>query len=38
MKAMGAEVVGNSPAEFAQILRSDLRLWTKVIKDAGIKN
>ena len=21
-----------------QILRSDLRLWTKVIKDAGIKN
>jgi tripartite-type tricarboxylate transporter receptor subunit TctC len=38
MKAMGAEVVGNNPTEFAAVLRSDLRTWTKVIKDAGIKN
>lgn len=38
MKSMGAEVVGNSPQEFANIMRADLRLWTQVIKDAGIKN
>jgi tripartite-type tricarboxylate transporter receptor subunit TctC len=38
MKAMGAEVVGNNPTEFAAVMRSDLRTWTKVIKDAGIKN
>jgi tripartite-type tricarboxylate transporter receptor subunit TctC len=38
MRAMGAEPVGNSPAEFNQIMRADLKLWTKVIKDAGIKN
>jgi tripartite-type tricarboxylate transporter receptor subunit TctC len=37
-EADGLAVPRNSPAEFAQILRSDLRLWTKVIKDAGIKN
>ena len=38
MKAMGADVVGNSSAEFDEIFRSDLKLWTKIIKDAGIKN
>jgi tripartite-type tricarboxylate transporter receptor subunit TctC len=38
MKAMGAEVVGNTPQEFATIMRADLRIWTQVIKDAGIKN
>ncbi|MCE2880199.1 MAG: tripartite tricarboxylate transporter substrate binding protein [Comamonadaceae bacterium] len=38
MKAMGAEVVGNTPQEFANIMRADLRIWTQVIKDAGIKN
>ncbi len=38
LKGMGAEAVGNSSAEFGQIFRNDLKLWTKVIKDAGIKN
>ena len=38
LKGMGAEAVGNSSAEFGQIVRTDLKLWTKVIKDAGIKN
>jgi len=38
MKAMGAEVVGNSPIEFGNIMRADLRQWTKVIRDADIKS
>ena len=33
----GAEAVGNSPEEFAAIIKSDMAKWSKVIKDAGIK-
>jgi len=33
----GAEVVGNSPEQFAQFLREDLARWRKVIVDAGVK-
>ena len=33
----GAETVGNSPAEFAAIIRSDIARTVKVIKDAGLK-
>ena len=32
----GAEPVGNTPDEFAAIIRNDLVKWGKVIKDAGI--
>lgn len=32
----GADVVGNTPAEFAAFLKSETVKWTKVIKDAGI--
>ncbi|MSQ50986.1 MAG: tripartite tricarboxylate transporter substrate binding protein [Betaproteobacteria bacterium] len=35
--ALGMEAVGNSPAEFAAVIKSDLAKWTKVIKEAGIK-
>ena len=33
----GAEPVGNSPEEFAAIVRSEIAKWTKVVKTAGIK-
>jgi tripartite-type tricarboxylate transporter receptor subunit TctC len=33
---LGMEVIGNSPAEFAAVIRSELPTWAKVIKDAGI--
>lgn len=33
----GAEVVGNSPAEFAAYIRTEIVKWTKVIKDTGAK-
>jgi tripartite-type tricarboxylate transporter receptor subunit TctC len=34
---LGLEPVGNSPAEFAALIRKETPEWAKVIKDAGIK-
>jgi len=34
---LGLEPVGNTPAEFAAIIRKEMPEWAKVIKDAGIK-
>ncbi|MFM9967476.1 MAG: Bug family tripartite tricarboxylate transporter substrate binding protein [Burkholderiales bacterium] len=34
---LGMEPVGNTPAEFAAVIKSDLAKWAKVIKEAGIK-
>jgi tripartite-type tricarboxylate transporter receptor subunit TctC len=33
----GVEGVGNSPDEFAAMIKSEIPKWAKVIKDAGIK-
>ena len=33
----GMAPVGSEPAEFGALIRSELALWSKVIKDAGIK-
>ena len=35
--AMGLEVVGSSPAEFTQYIRTESAKWGKVIRDAKIK-
>jgi tripartite-type tricarboxylate transporter receptor subunit TctC len=35
--ADGAETIGNTPEEFAAIIRSDLAKWGKLVKAAGIK-
>ena len=35
--ADGAETIGNSPEEFAKIVRDDLAKWGKVVKAAGIQ-
>jgi tripartite-type tricarboxylate transporter receptor subunit TctC len=34
---LGAEPVGNSPEDFAKLLESEQKLWTKVVKDSGAK-
>jgi tripartite-type tricarboxylate transporter receptor subunit TctC len=34
---LGVEPVGNTPAEFAAVIRTEIPAWAKVIKDAGIK-
>lgn len=33
----GLEAIGNSPDEFAAIIKSEIPMWAKVIKEAGIK-
>ena len=33
----GGDPVGNTPEEFAAVIRDDLKKWAKVTKDAGIK-
>ena len=33
----GLEAVGNSPEEFAAIIKNEIAKWTKVVKAAGIK-
>jgi tripartite-type tricarboxylate transporter receptor subunit TctC len=33
----GAEPIGSTPDEFAGVIRADLRKWSRIIKDAGIR-
>jgi tripartite-type tricarboxylate transporter receptor subunit TctC len=37
MKKMMFEPVGNSPDEFAQVLRDEEARWTKVVDKAGLR-
>ena len=37
LEGLGVQLVGNTPAEFASLVRTELPAWGKVIKDAGIK-
>jgi len=37
LAAQGVYPVGNTPAEFAAIIKNDIEKWAKVIKSAGIK-
>ena len=34
---LGLEGIGNSPDEFAALIKSEISKWAKVIKEAGIK-
>jgi tripartite-type tricarboxylate transporter receptor subunit TctC len=37
LEALGVQLVGNTPAEFANVVRTELPAWGKVIREAGIK-
>jgi tripartite-type tricarboxylate transporter receptor subunit TctC len=37
LASLGAEPVGNTPAEFAAMIRSETAKWGKIVRDAGIK-
>jgi tripartite-type tricarboxylate transporter receptor subunit TctC len=37
LAALGLEGIGNSPDEFAAVIKSEIPKWAKVIKEAGIK-
>jgi tripartite-type tricarboxylate transporter receptor subunit TctC len=34
---LGIDAIGNSPEEFAGVIKSELPKWAKLVKDAGIK-
>jgi tripartite-type tricarboxylate transporter receptor subunit TctC len=37
LEGLGLQLVGNTPAEFLQVVKTETPMWAKVIKDAGIK-
>ena len=37
LAADGSEPVGNSPAEFAAIIRADLQRWGQAVRDSGVR-
>jgi tripartite-type tricarboxylate transporter receptor subunit TctC len=37
LEGLGVQLVGNTPAEFADLIRTETPAWGKVIKQAGIK-
>ncbi len=37
LTGMGADVIGDSPEDFARFIREDTAKWSKVVKQAGIK-
>ena len=37
LESLGLQLVGGTPAQFADIVKTEMPMWGKVIKDAGIK-
>lgn len=37
LEGLGVQLVGNTPEQFTEIVKSELPMWGKVLKDAGIK-
>jgi tripartite-type tricarboxylate transporter receptor subunit TctC len=37
LESLGVQLVGNTPAEFLNLIKTETPHWAKVIKDAGIK-
>ena len=35
--ALGAEIIGGTPKEFADHIQREIPKWAKVIKDAGVR-
>lgn len=35
LESEGADPIGNTPAEFAAFIKSELALWVKVVKESG---
>ncbi len=36
LEGLGLQLVGGTPAEFAEVVKTEMPMWGKVIKDAGI--
>ena len=37
LRGQGLDAVGNSPEQFAALIRSELPKWAKVVKESGVR-
>jgi tripartite-type tricarboxylate transporter receptor subunit TctC len=37
LEGLGLQLVGNTPAQFTEVVKAELPMWGRVIKEAGIK-
>jgi tripartite-type tricarboxylate transporter receptor subunit TctC len=37
LEGLGVQLVGNTPTQFVNVVRTELPAWGKVIREAGIK-
>jgi tripartite-type tricarboxylate transporter receptor subunit TctC len=37
LRTLGLDLIGNSPAEFAEVIRAETPQWATVIRSAGIR-
>jgi tripartite-type tricarboxylate transporter receptor subunit TctC len=37
LNGLGMDIIGSAPDEFAQVIKSEIPLWAKVIKEAGVQ-
>jgi tripartite-type tricarboxylate transporter receptor subunit TctC len=37
MRQLGAQIVGDTPTEFAAFLKKDYERWAQVLKTSGVK-
>lgn len=37
LSTLGAEAVGNSPAEFGAFIRAEIAKWARIVQQAGLK-
>ena len=37
LAGLGVEIIGNSPDEFARVIRADIVKWGKVVKESDAK-
>ncbi len=36
-RSLGLQLVGNTPEEFLDLVKKEMPMWGKIIKEAGIK-
>jgi tripartite-type tricarboxylate transporter receptor subunit TctC len=37
LRTLGLDLIGNSPAEFAEVIKTETPQWATVIRNAGIR-
>jgi tripartite-type tricarboxylate transporter receptor subunit TctC len=37
LQELGSEAVGNTPEEFSSLIKAETPIWTKLVREIGIK-